>query len=111
MVRVCRRIDGTTGIAGSDADAADLATDSTNERRIVGCVHRCKIGNLHGNDVAENSKSAVNRQTGTQLISKRNSRLIDEQRGGRKQVANISYYNLVQRFIGIMRGIKERASR
>ena len=110
MVRIRRGIDRTSSDAGSDADAADLATDSTNERRIVGCVHRGKIGNLHGNDVVEDSKAAMNRHSRTQLIGKGNSRLIDKQRRGRKQVVDISQYHFVQRFIGVMRGIKERAS-
>src|ERR1035438_5260399 len=78
---------------------SDLASDSTNERRIIGRVHRGEIGNLHRNDVAENSKSDVNRQLRTQLIGKGNSRLIDKRRRGGKQVVGISHYHFDQRFI------------
>src|ERR1700739_2254751 len=102
MVRICRRVDCTSSDAGGDADAADLAPDATNERRIVGRVHRGKIGNLHGNDVAENSKAAMNRQPRSQLIGEGNSRLINEQWRGGKQVVGISHYHFVQRFIGVV---------
>src|ERR1700735_4882414 len=99
MIRACGRLNRTTGHARCDTYPTDLAADSTNERRIVGRVHRSKIGNLHGNDVIENSKSAMHSQSRMQLISEGNSWLVDKQWGGRKQIVDVSQYDVIQRFI------------
>src|ERR1035438_982368 len=109
IVRIHGSIDCAPGHTGSETNAADLATNSPNKRRIVGGVHGGKIGNLHGNNVVEDSKSAVNRHLRKKLICDGNPRLVDKQRRGGKQVMDISQYNLVQRLLAFMGGVKEGA--
>ena len=102
---------GASGDTGRDADAANLSADATDKRRIVRSVHRGKIGNLHGNDVVEDSKAAMNRGIAEKLVGEGNPRLVNEQRRCRKQVVNISEDDLIQRLIGFMRGIEKGARR
>ena len=93
------------------SQASHLPADPTSKSRIIGSVHQTAVGDLLGNDVVEHAEPCMDCGMRAELVCKRDAWLVDEQRRRCKEVMNIAQNNLIQRLIGIVRGIQERASR
>ncbi len=104
-------IDCTAGHAGGYGDSSNLTARAADKGRIVGCVHRRQIGNLHWDDVIEDSKAAVNRRRREQLAGKRSARLVDKQRRCGKEIVGVAEDRLIHRSITVMTCIEEGAGR